>query len=126
MYTHTVIEDWIASYPDPIQVTAGQPITLDGRKDIWDGHTWLWAKNSDGKEGWIPDCIVSSKLPATALETYTAIELTCHKGQSLIAEKVMHGWVFCKNDDGEKGWIPQRNLTSFKEAHARQPRERTP
>ena len=44
-------ESWTATYSDPIQVSAGDPIKLNGREDIWDGYTWLWAENQDGKEG---------------------------------------------------------------------------
>lgn len=106
----TVIADWSATYPDPIQIAAGEPIELDGRRDDWDGHIWLWAKNVDGKEGWVPDCLISSATPATATEDYTAMELSCHKGQSLTAERFMHGWVFCRNSDGRRGWVPERNL----------------
>lgn len=105
-----VIKDWTATYPDPIQVTAGEPMELDGRADVWDGYRWLWAKNLDGKEGWVPDCIISANSPAIATEDYTAMELTCQKGQTLKAERTLHGWVFCSNDDGKKGWVPERNL----------------
>ena len=113
MYTHVVVKSWIAAYSDPIQVLAGQPIILNGRKDIWDGYTWLWAKSLAGKEGWVPDCIVSKQVPATVTENYTAIELTCRKGQYLISENVMHGWVFCKDGNTKKGWVPKRNLAEI-------------
>jgi len=110
---YTVTKDWTATYLDPIQVVAGEPLELDGRRDVWDGHTWLWAKNTYGKEGWIPDCIVTSTDPKTATEDYTAMELSCQKGQFLTAEKEQHGWVFCRNDDGQRGWVPKRNLIEY-------------
>ncbi len=106
----SVIESWTATYPDPIQVVEGEPIELDGRSDVWDGHTWLWAKSRNGKEGWIPDCIVSDTDPVTATENYTAVELTCQKGETLRGEKVRHGWVFCSNRNGQRGWVPERNI----------------
>ncbi len=106
----SVIESWTATYSDPIEVLEGELIELDGRTDVWDGHTWLWAKNRNGKEGWIPDCLVSDTNPARATETYTAVELTCQKGETLKGENVLHGWVFCSNEKGQKGWVPERNL----------------
>ena len=106
----SVIKSWTATYPDPIQVVEGEPIELDGRTDVWDGHTWLWAKSRNGKEGWIPDCIVSETNPVTATEDYTAMELTCHKGETLWGEKVQHGWVFCSIRNGQRGWVPERNI----------------
>ncbi|MEM8740002.1 MAG: SH3 domain-containing protein [Pseudomonadota bacterium] len=71
-----VIEAWTASYPDPIDLAKGEPIALDGRRDIWDGHAWLWAKNQAGKEGWIPDSLVAGVDPPRATDAYTAMELT--------------------------------------------------
>ena len=105
-----VTRSWTAVYPDPIKVAAGEPIELDGRADVWDGHTWLWAKNTEGKEGWVPDCIISTGRPAHATEDYSAVELTCTIGQTLSAKRVMHGWVWCSNSNGEVGWVPERNL----------------
>jgi len=107
---YKVIKDWAASYPDPIRVKAGEPLALNGRKDIWDGYTWLWAKSLAGKEGWVPDCLVSHEAPSTAQEDYTAVELSCQRGQTLTAEKTTHGWVFCRADDGRCGWVPEKNL----------------
>ncbi|MEM7544702.1 MAG: SH3 domain-containing protein [Pseudomonadota bacterium] len=108
--TCTVIADWAASYADPIQMAVGDIITLDGREDIWDGHRWLWARHRSGKEGWVPDCLISMGSPARALEDYTAMELTCRKGEKLIALRQLHGWVFCRNADKVAGWVPERKL----------------
>lgn len=107
---YTVITDWTASYDDPIQVGAGDPVTLDGQSDVWDGHKWLWAKNRDGQQGWIPDLLVSIEIPHCATEDYNAMELTCRSGQVLMGEKMMHGWVLCTNNTGQRGWVPARNL----------------
>ena len=106
----SVVENWVATYSDPIQVANGETIELDGRVDVWDGHTWLWAKNLEGKEGWIPDCIVSNEAPFKATESYSAMELTCRKGQSLKALRVLHGWAWCSDENGKNGWVPERNL----------------
>jgi SH3-like domain-containing protein len=110
MTTRRVIADWMASYPDPIEVSAGDPITLDGREEIWDGHRWLWARNRDGKEGWIPDSLVARGETTMTAEDYTARELSCGKGQLLTVLGATHGWTFCENADGDRGWVPDRNL----------------
>ena len=89
-----VIENWAASYADPIQIRKGEAVALDGRRDIWDGHCWLWAKASDGREGWIPDDILDDSSGATtAKEDYSAKELSCQAGQVLTVIKETHGWV---------------------------------
>ena len=105
-----VIESWTATYSDPITVSAGDPITLNGREDKWDGYTWLWAENQDGKEGWVPDCMVSKGDHPKATETYSAMELTCRKGQILTAERRLHGWIWCSDQNGKQGWVPERHL----------------
>lgn len=112
-FDYLVVESWTATYPEPIQVAAGETIELDGRTDVWDGHTWLWAKSRDGKEGWVPDCIISETGPIAATENYTAMELTCQEGQTLTAQRNLHGWVFCSNGEGQKGWVPKRNLSKI-------------
>lgn len=48
---YRVIEDWQATYADPIRLTSGDVLYLTGREDNWDGHIWLWARSSDGLEG---------------------------------------------------------------------------
>lgn len=105
-----MIEGWTATYPDPIQVSAGDILELSGREDLWDGYRWLWAKNTQGKEGWIPDAIVSKTTPASATETYSALEISSQKGQTLIGHRTLHGWVLCSDQAGQIGWVPERNL----------------
>lgn len=46
-----VIEDWHASYVDPIRLVAGELVHLTGRQDNLDGHIWLWARSDAGLEG---------------------------------------------------------------------------
>ena len=107
----TVIEQWQATYPDPISLKAGDMIILTGRQDNWEGHIWVWAKSMDGLEGWIPDTIVKrSNAGFVATEDYTAAELTCQKGETVTGEKETHGWVFCRASDGRLGWVPRKNL----------------
>lgn len=106
-----VIENWQATYAEPIRLDAGEPIFLTGRQDSWDGHIWLWARSAAGLEGWIPDSLVAQGAAGPfARENYTAVELTCQTGQVLAGEKEMHGWVFCRSQDGSAGWVPRRNL----------------
>lgn len=106
-----VIEDWEAAYADPIRLGAGEPLRLTGRRDEWDGHVWLWAVSAAGLEGWIPDSSVGQGSDGPyAKEDYTAVELTCRTGQTLIGEKETHGWVYCRAEDGCGGWVSRRNL----------------
>jgi len=107
----SVIENWQATYADPIRLESGDPVHLTGRQDNWDGHIWLWARSDSGLEGWIPDCIIGQGNSGPyAKEEYTAVELTCDAGQVLFGEKETHGWVYCRSAEGCAGWVPRRNL----------------
>ena len=102
-----VTKSWIATYPDPISIKAGDPVRLSGRKDIWDGHVWLWAIAPSNKEGWIPDTLLDGTI---ARYDYSAQELTCNIGEKLIVLKQTHGWSWCKATSGELGWVPDKVL----------------
>ena len=109
---YTVVEDWVATYSNPIQLTAQEQLELTGRHDNWDGHIWLWAKSAMGLEGWIPDSLVEEVDGLhRANEDYTAAEISCQAGQILQGLKHTHGWVFCHSPDGKLGWVPLKNLT---------------
>lgn len=108
-----VTVDWNASYEDPIELSAGAPVRLTGRRDIWDGYLWLWAQAEDGKEGWVPNCLLSSTDPDSAVEAveaYCAQELTCKAGQVLTVERILHGWALCRDEREGRGWVPTRHL----------------
>lgn len=117
---YRVSKAWQASYPEPIEVAAGAPLYLTGRRDVWDGHVWLWARNGAGQEGWVPDDLVSADPPHIALRDYTARELTCQIGEDLIAEQISHGWAFCRSAARTaSGWVPLVHLQRIDTTPAR-------
>lgn len=106
-----VVERWTASFDAPIRLKAADPVTLTGRRDLWDGHVWLWAVSPAGLEGWIPDTLVAQGDGGPiAAEDYSAAELTCQKGEILTGSRETHGWVLCRSASGSTGWVPRRNL----------------
>lgn len=105
----------LASYSDPIRVELGDALSLDGREDDWDGHRWLWAVSTDGREGWVPDNLIDEHLRVpVARFGYSAIELTCDVGENVQILCETHGWAWCRNEKGGEGWIPQRCLKKSK------------
>lgn len=108
-----VTVSYTSQYPDPIAFEKGDLVTLTGRTDNWNGHTWLWAVASkDGREGWVPDCIIDAKKGTKqhAILDYDAQELSCQEGECLTVLEATHGWCWCENQDGQKGWVPEENL----------------
>ena len=110
--TVRVAQSHRAFYDDPIHVTAGNKIELTGRRDVWDGHTWLWAVAEDGRAGWVPDSLVEETQAGeyTALFDYSAVELSCQSEEILKRQLSTHGWSWCINDRGNQGWVPDHNL----------------
>ncbi len=108
MSRYRVIADHQASYPDPIRLKAGEQIKLTRRRDIWDGHLWLWAISPDGREGWIPDTALSPDKRAQY--DYCAVEISCRIGDTLTGLHATHGWLWCRTRSGDKGWVPLKNL----------------
>ena len=112
MKPRIVLEGHCASYADPIEVAKDAPLTLTGREDVWDGHRWLWAVAEDGREGWVPDDLVTETDGGpVATRDFSAIELTCSAGDSVELIWETHGWAWCCKGDGSEGWLPLRNLS---------------
>lgn len=108
-----VSKTYTAQYSDPIEFQKGDLIELTGRTDNWNGHKWLWAiAAKDGREGWIPDSFadVTKGAGQRASADYSARELTCIEGELLTVLHATHGWVWCKNESGDFGWVPAENL----------------
>lgn len=112
MKPRAVLKHHAASYADPIAVGKGDLLTLTGREDVWDGNRWLWAVAEDGREGWIPDDLVTETGEGpVASRDYSAIELTCSAGDAVEVILESHGWAWCRKGDGSEGWLPLRNLS---------------
>jgi len=108
---YRVVEDWVSCFSDPVAFQAGDALFLNGKSDDWHGHTWVWAKNADGKEGWVPDDILRKDGESyVAKAAFSAVELTCRAGEILIGTVQTHGWVLCHSDSGNQGWVPAKNI----------------
>ncbi len=106
-----VIEEHRRSYSDPIALQKGETLKLSGREEIWDGHKWLWAQSGDGREGWIPDELaVRDGNRMIAAYDYSALELSVTPGEIVNAVRETHGWVWCRKESGEVGWLPTQVL----------------
>ena len=111
-YLFTVVSAHERSYDNPIRVRRGDLIVLTGKREEWDGWTWLWAE-AGGRMGWVPDDLPerAGALWRAAYD-YSALELTLRPGDRLVGLRSSHGWVWCLDDDGEEGWAPQRCLAA--------------
>ncbi len=98
-------------YPDPITMRKGDVLTLDGRRDNWQGHIWVWCIHADGKSGWVPDSFIDETgNTATARADYNAIELAVEAGETITVLQETNGWYWCENAGGRQGWVPTEKV----------------
>ena len=99
-------EDYSVQYPDPIRVEAGAVVTVTRRDDQF--TRWLWCQASDGREGWVPETILSSTSPGPALvsERYEATELPAREGDLVEIIREFDGFAWARSEQGRLGWLP--------------------
>lgn len=98
-------------YPNPIQVTAGEKVTVGREDDEYPG--WKWCQAPNGREGWIPvELLAQEGAEATVLHDYSARELAVQPGEEVEVEDARHHWLLVRNARGEQGWIPASHIDS--------------
>ncbi len=109
------IRDYVAQYGNPIQLAAGECMTLIDRTDLWEGNAhwvWRWAIAADGREGWVPAELVEQIAPGAgvARRAYDARELSVKTGDRVASLLAIGGWHLCRTADDRTGWVPGSHL----------------
>jgi len=105
-----VIADYHAPYADPIQVSAGDEITVDRNKET-DIAGWVWCTNRAGQSGWVPETYVAIHSDiGNMLHDYDAIELTVHVGDVLTLHQAESGFFWSTDQAGRQGWVPSTHV----------------
>jgi uncharacterized protein YgiM (DUF1202 family) len=103
------ISDYRSAYPDPLKLKSGEVVTIEEKESEWKG--WLWCKDENGKVGWIPENYIKRKGDmGKLLVNYDATELNVEKGEELEIIKEESVWLWCKNQNGNFGWIPKEKM----------------
>lgn len=107
-YCHVVLEHRM-SYPDPLVVAAGEEVSVGERDARW---PYVWCVNSEDKGGWVPDSYVhrDRENRGRVLQDFDTSELTVRVGERLTISKAEGGWVWCTNEQGHSGWVPEENV----------------
>ncbi|MCP5464412.1 MAG: hypothetical protein H7A33_05235 [Deltaproteobacteria bacterium] len=108
---HKVISSYTSAYPDPLNLKKDDLVTTLHEDSEWPG----WIKcicEKTKKQGWIPKIYLNRLNHNQAVLNcdYLAKELTVHKDETVTTLLEESGWIWCKNQKGEEGWIPKRNL----------------
>ena len=100
-----------SSFPEPIQLSAGDRVTLGKRDEDYPG--WIRVTLRSGREGWAPVSVIEfgSTTQGVALEAYDATELDTRVGERVRPIEELHGWVWVESDNGDRGWIPTNTIS---------------
>jgi hypothetical protein len=105
-YPVRVIKEYEAPYPDPIQASAGEDVSVDLSR-VTDIPGWVWCTNHAGKGGWVPATYIEVEGErGRMLYDYNAIELTVHVDEVLTVHNTESGFHWVTNQNGQEGWVP--------------------
>ncbi len=100
-----VVKRHDASFPYSMVVREGDEIDV-GREDP-EMPGWHWCTNAEGVSGWVPDSYIRIESnKGRVVVDYDTIELTVEVGETLEYIKETKGWAWCRNGEGEHGWVP--------------------
>jgi uncharacterized protein YgiM (DUF1202 family) len=111
-----VIIEYQTFYADPISVNAGETIKISEKVDYWNDNpdwVWVWCTDPRGKSGWVPRDYIEFGADGTtgvARYNYTARELSVTIGDVLTIEREGSGWLWCTNQQGRSGWVPEDHV----------------
>lgn len=100
----------VRSYETPIVLQSGDRVAVGRRDSEW--TSWLWCTDASGVSGWVPEAVlaIQGDGAATVGQDYSSMELTVRAGQRVVGFKHIDGWVWCRNEQNEEGWIPSSVL----------------
>ena len=113
--TGQVIRDYQTEFPDPLSVQAGERLEVSEKVDNWHGNPawpWVWCTDPRGKGGYVPQNLIETQgNTAVARYDYSAVELPANVGETLSIERAESGWLWCTNQQGAHGWIPEDHVS---------------
>ena len=112
---YQVIKNHFKSYDSPPQFKDGAQVIMERRDDRW--RSWIWCSDLDGRSAWIPELILSLDFNNRAIlkTDYNSAELSVEIGETVIGNRILDGWIWCRNNVGNEGWVPEDNLELYLE-----------
>ncbi len=105
MATFTANADYEDKDSNPIHLDAGEEVTVGIADRAWPG--WVWATDNNGNDGYVPEEILEplGEGRFAAMEDYDPTVLTIKRGDRIESIRHNHGWHWCRNANGEEGWV---------------------
>lgn len=107
--------DYTRPYENPISVSCGDLVKLKASMET-DYIGWGWCTAKDGRSGWVPENWCQVEQDNWRLKRdFTAIELSVSRGDFVRLLYSESGFVFCRMESGQEGWLPDAALTLYEE-----------
>jgi hypothetical protein len=106
-FTHRANSDYTVLDRNPLQLQLGDEVRLGPVDPSWSG--WVWALAADGRGSFVPDDHLEklSEERAKVIKAFNARDLSVRCHESVIALREVKGWLWCRNEAGEEGWLPE-------------------
>ncbi len=99
------------SYELPMCLTAGDAVTVERWDTTW--PAWVWCSRRGEPSGWVPEAFLAVSPDGTAqvLRDYSSLELTVTPGDIVMGLEIVGGWIRCRSEHGDEGWVPEENCS---------------
>lgn len=90
----------------PLILQTGDSVRVGKADADWPG--WIWVTAITGRGSYVPDEILAKSDDGTARvqQPFHARDLSVVKDEPVVSVREVRGWHWCRNEDGEEGWLP--------------------
>lgn len=98
-----------ADYEDrdetPLDLRAGDEVTVGPADRAWPG--WVWAIDKNGRKGYVPEAMLEplGEGRFALMDDFDPTVLALKRGDELVSLRQIHGWHWCRAKDGSEGWV---------------------
>ena len=109
---YRVTEEYQSPYPESIIFHKGEKVSISKEfTDDPDWKDWVWCEGQNNNEAWVPKQYLEIKgNTGTFLIDYNALELSVVVGEVLNIHETVNGFGMAEKQNGERGWVPLKNL----------------
>lgn len=107
MKDYRVISEHRASYPYSVELKVREKVAVTEKEE----SGWVWCICKDKLGAWVPKGYLTRQGDkGIALFEYNSAELNAKVSDRLSCSREADGWLWCVNQDGERGWVPKAKL----------------
>lgn len=105
MAMFTANADYEEKDSQPLTLRPGDQVTAGPADRAWPG--WIWVTGADDRSGYVPEEILAplGERRFTVIAAFDPTVLTVRRGDQLESLRQIHGWHWCRNADGNQGWV---------------------